>query len=710
MKAIFMDAYRAKDKIIVWLKNPEKEIRIEFDFSVKFYLDYCELAKSVINRFKFKNQIVYKYDYQNEKRKVFEIKIKNIGSFERIISGIEKFARHKLIMYNADISPEQLFIYKNNLRPFSFVEVLDGKIFSSDLEVSVPLKKLEIFLDINSTSKIKSIKLNNEHLVGDEHEILNKFQERFYSINPDIIYAQDAFVLLPLLVNRLNIHGLNCPFHRWDEKPIKSKGGKSFMSYGRVIYRNYAIRLNGRFLIDGVSTVGSECNIDSIVELSNLTGTRFQHVGSRSFGAAFQHSLIRELVNRDYLVPFKEKPVDPPMTLHHMLKFDRVGHTFDPKVGLHHDVAEIDFSSLFPWIIYNYNISTETILGGEGPYQEVPGLPLKISLNKKGIVPLAIKPLIDRRMHYKKNPSSINKVKTLGLKWVLVTSYGYLRFREFKLGIASSHMAIGAFARDIMIKTKELCEDHGFEIVHGIIDSLYIKKKGITKKEVLDLCREIELEMGIPISFEGIFKWIVFLPSVNDIDRPVPTRYYGVFDNNDIKARGLEVRQQGSPKVVKDFQARVLSMMSKCNDVNEIVAIFPEICKLLRYTINTISDLPSEELSLMVRVSKVEYEKNIPQKAAVNLIKDKGINVVAGQKINYIFSANCKNGVVLPEDYESRPDIERYKRLLVRSLFVLLQPFGFTKYDISEFTEKTRQSKIIEYFNNLEVICLPKIL
>lgn len=702
MKAMLIDAYRNKDKIIVWLKTPDENIRLERDFVPKMYLENTEIARQILLKFNLPKILIQKITYQGELKKVYEIEIKEISKYESFVRRVEQISRHRLVMYNADISPEQMFLYKNNLKPFSIVEFHNNNIFPTKEEYALSLEKIKIKviptkdIRINHNAIVKEIIINNNKLIGLEKNILKEFTRKFISIDPDVILMDDAFSILPYLVNRLKYYNLDCPFHRWDYIPIKKKGGKAFFSYGRVIYRDFAIRLNGRFLIDSKTTVGSECGIDSITELSNISGTRFQQIASRSFGSVFQSSLIREMVRRNYLVPFKEKPVDKPISMYHLLKFDRVGHTFDSITGLHHDVAEIDFSSLFPWIIYNYNISTETILRGNAPYQNVPGLPLKISLEKKGIVPVAIKPLLDRRMHYKKNPTSLNKAKTQGLKWVLVTSYGYLRFREFKLGMASSHMAIGAFARVIMMRVKEICEEHGFKIVHGIVDSLYIQKKGISEKKVKEVCREIELEIGIPLSFEGLFKWIVFLPSVNDIDRPVPTRYYGVFKNGEIKVRGIEARQASSPKIIKKFQIQCLKIISSCNNKDEIKELFTYLCQILKKVIFLLPTMDSDMLTSSIRISKTEYKSNIPQKRAVFLLKEKGISVLAGQKVNYLFS---NNKVILPEDYKHNPDIDRYKKLLVRSLFVILQPFGFTKEEINELTNNEKQSKLFEFYN-----------
>ncbi|MFH0876116.1 MAG: DNA polymerase domain-containing protein [archaeon] len=703
MRSLLIDAYRHENKVILWLKSPDEDnIRIEKQFTPKIYLDASNLADSVLGKLGLKYKREIKYNYLGKKKEVYSVAIYNIGSYERIVSAIEKEARYRLPMYNADIPPEQMFLFQNQLKPFDFVEIQDDKIIPLKDEVGIPLITMDLKLvpysdiRIKPNYPIKHMQVNAQVISGTESYILKKFVALFELKNPDLILMEDAFCTLPYLIGRLQVHKLACRFNRWDDKPIRYKGGKSFFSYGRVLYRDYAVRLNGRFLLDSSTVVGSECNIESIIELAKLSGTRLQQIASRSFGAVFQSALVGELINKNYLVPFKEKPVDQPISMHQLLKFDRVGFTFDPIVGLHKNVAEIDFSSLFPWIIYNYNISPETMHGGEPPYQEIPGIPLRISLNKKGIIPTAIKPLLDRRMYYKKNPTQLNKIKSQGLKWVLVTSYGYLRFREFKLGLATSHMAIGAFAREIIMKAKAICEEHGFKIIHGIVDSLYIQKDNIKKDEVKEICSELELELGIPVSDEGIFKWIVFLPSVNDDSRPVPTRYYGVYLNNEIKVRGMEIRQSCSPKVVRAFQQKIIELISSCDNKEDIQKMFSYLCQTLRKYIFLLPTLSPSDLAVSIRISKTDYKKDIPQKIAAGLLEKKGIKLLPGQKIYFIYA---KKGIVLPQDYDGRPDTDNYKRLMARALFVIVQPFGFKREDIIGLIDVDRQAMLCEYEN-----------
>ncbi|MFH1510923.1 MAG: DNA polymerase domain-containing protein, partial [Candidatus Woesearchaeota archaeon] len=623
MRAYLLDAYRLKNSIVLWLKSPESDLRIEKGFNTFIYLEASEKSGNFLKKNKIQYIPLEKQNYLRQWKKVFAVKVPVLSEFEKFVNWIEESTRHRVRMYNADILPEQLFLYENNLVPCSSVEI--NKRIVQVSNDTIALKKA--FVSVVPSSRdgpVRCVRFNGRLLEGDEMSVLESFVREFSSFDPDVVVMDYAFSRLPYLVQRLEIHKLVCPFHRFDHAPIKYKGGKSFYSYGRVHYRDFAIRLHGRFLVDASTTIGHECDVDAIIELCQLSGSLFQQAASRSYGAVFQTALVRQMVQHGFLVPFKEKPVDKPLTMLELLKSDRAGHTFDPKIGFHNDVAEVDFCSMYPWLIYNHNISADTILSDFGPFDSVPGIPVKASLRHKGLVPIAIKPILDRRMYYKKHPTAVNKARSKGLKMVLVTCYGYLRFREFKMGVPTSHMAICAYAREILVAAASLAEQHGFEVVHGIIDSLYIKKKGIKESDVRDFCKELELMTGIPVSFEGIFRWLVFLPSINDSKRPVPARYFGVFNNGKIKVRGIELRQSGVPLVVRAFQQRCLEVMGQ-HSKKEIESIASTLCISLRELVKKLPSMSADLLKCSVVIGKVDYKHNISQKIILRRLREKDI-------------------------------------------------------------------------------------
>jgi len=108
---------------------------------------------------------------------------------------------------------------------------------------------------------------------------------------------------------------------------------------------------------------------------------------------------------------------------------------------------------------------------------------------KTGIVLLSLKTVLDRRLEYKKIKKDVshycrsyynddnlsttannnnNKDELLNcydnrqsaLKWILVTSFGYLGISNSKFGRIDAHIAVCAFARDILIKTSKIVESY----------------------------------------------------------------------------------------------------------------------------------------------------------------------------------------------------------------------------------------------------------
>ncbi|MFH1399880.1 MAG: hypothetical protein ABIH41_00015 [Nanoarchaeota archaeon] len=308
-----------------------------------------------------------------------------------------------------------------------------------------------------------------------------------------------------------------------------------------------------------------------------------------------------------------------------------------------------------------------------GP-EQAPDIDVTMSLSRRGYVPRAIWPILSRRMEYKRNPTAVNKRRAIGLKWVLVTSYGYLRFREFKLGLGSSHMAVCAYARDTLVRAMRMAEERGFTVVHGIVDSLYIHKKGITEEEARTFCSELEAEFGIPCSMDCVFTWIAFLPSINDPSRPVPARYFGAMRSGEIKVRGLEMRQRNTPRIVKEFQRAIITMMGECSEASHMRKRVPHMIRALHATIKRIPSLDATWLSRTIYLGKTDYVNDTAQRQVVQALQAQGITARAGEKITYVHTVR---GAVSADSYVGDVDVEIYRRLLVRSLFVVLQTLGY---------------------------------
>jgi len=223
------------------------------------------------------------------------------------------------------------------------------------------------------------------------------------------------------------------------------------------------------------------------------------------------------------LIPRNKSLPEAFKTAYELLVGDRGGMVFEPRVGAHDFVGEVDFSSMYPVLMVNNNISAETVLCGCCPNStsSIPDMNYNICTKREGIVPKTLRLIVDKRLFYKrmKDQTDDPQLKEVydrrqtALKWILVTCFGYLGYRNAKFGTVDGHMGVCAFGREALLKAAHKAEKYGFEVVHGIVDSLWIKKRDASVEEYNTLCKTITEQVGVPITFEGCYKWIVFLPS-----------------------------------------------------------------------------------------------------------------------------------------------------------------------------------------------------
>ena len=78
------------------------------------------------------------------------------------------------------------------------------------------------------------------------------------------------------------------------------------------------------------------------------------------------------------------------------------------------------------------------------------------------------------------------------MKWLLVCCFGYTGYKNARFGKIEAHEAINAVARETLLVAKEIAETDGFELIHALVDSLYVWKEGATREDYERLSQEIE--------------------------------------------------------------------------------------------------------------------------------------------------------------------------------------------------------------------------
>jgi len=525
---------------------------------------------------------------------------------------------------------------------------------------------------------------------------LNALLERF---DPDILLTSwgDTW-LLPYLLETSEKHSLPLPLNRESRKEVRWQKERSYFSYGRVVYRGQQVQLYGRCHIDRRNAVlWDDYGMEGTLEACRVTALPLQVSARSSPGTGISSIEILTALREGILVPWQKQQAEMVKPATELFLADQGGMVYQPVVGVHRNVAQIDFVSLYPSIMVNFNISPETIINDPAAENLVPTLGIGIDNSITGIVPKSLKPLLMKRITLKKETSRLEAWdprrqdfarRASALKWLLVTCFGYLGYKNARFGRIEAHQAVTAYARELLLRAKETAEAAGYEILHMYVDALWIRKEGgINKGELDSLLEEIQLNTGVPIALDGIYRWLVFLPSRQNENRSVPNRYFGAFEDGSLKIRGIAARRGDTPGYIAGVQDRILKMLA---DRPEPAGAIPDIIQYLQQSIRLLKAgrIPVHELLVSQRLGrKLEAYTTLPAAARAALqLEGIGKHLRPGQRVRFVYTRQ-KDGVYA-WDLGKAPDpavidVDQYVKLLIRANSEILQPWVGSEKDLA---------------------------
>jgi len=754
VKGWILDVYPSETgKFAVWMITENgQRLRLTDSFKPKVYVSGSEESLDrLTSQFPY-DYAVSSWDFvhryaratDTEKSKVLEIVLRDCRMATAFTQRVLKSGRYlKFEVSNCDLKHEQVYFYNRDVFPLALVEVesendyLKYTLLDSAESVDYtipPLRILKINVEIAKHGKIAKISDPIDMITvsqdaekveinrGDEAEKLVRFVQAIRGFDPDIIVTRGGDShLFPYLVRRAVINGVveNLVLGR-DNVPLVAKNirGRTFFSYGRTFYRAPMRRLYGRIHVDERNTfILSESGFDGLFEIARVCRVSLHTAARSSIGSSMSSIEFYQAIKNGVLIPRNKSIPETFKSAFELLVGDRGGIVYEPEVGIHDDVGEVDFASMYPKLMVNYNISAETVLCKCCPDStlRIPDLGYNICEKRKGIVPKALEPVIKKRLLYKKMKTETTDEKLgevydnrqTALKWILVTCFGYLGYRNARFGTVDGHIGVCAFGRETFLKASRLAEQRGFRIVHGIVDSLWLKKRDATIEEYLELCEEIHASTGIPISFEGRYKWIVFLPSKMHPNVGVLNRYYGAMESGKIKARGLEVRRRDTPPFVVEAQTKMLEVLAEARNAAEFLRKIPEALEIIRaYRRRLIEgDIPIWDLIVTKHLSREPntYKQMISQVIAAKQLMKEGIEVAAGKNVRFLFTSaenmHYERRIMAEELIEKNTnmDADKYLLLLYASALSLLGFAGYTAEKIQDTVAGYREKSLIDY-------------
>ncbi|MDX2030221.1 MAG: DNA polymerase domain-containing protein [Blastocatellia bacterium] len=603
--------------------------------------------------------------------------------------------------YNIDIPTAQYYLYGTGLFPLCRLEcetdeagnVLDIAATNSAYDLhheAPPLSVLrmrgERMQPFSARSRLL-VEWNGETtvfpLMG--AGVLAAFNRLLERANPDLILSEQGdTVLFPALLTRARGERIDL---RLDRDRVKTQRrieteGRTYTSYGQVIYKGPSYPLFGRWHIDRRNSFAyHETELEGLLELARLSQMPVQRTARRSPGTAMTSIQLGCAVREGILVPWRKSEPERYKTALQLLTVDKGGLTYQPRIGAFEGVAEIDYASMYPSLMVAHNISPETVLCGCCENRAVPEAGYNICTKRRGLIPRTLAPLVERRRRLKELQRSaeddrtraICEARRAAIKWMLVSCFGYLGFRNAKFGRIEAHESVTAFGRETLLQAKDRAEAEGFRMLHALTDSLWISKAGTTEAELQALCRAITAETQVEMSLEGVYRWIVFLSSKVKEGRPVPSRYFGVFSDGTLKTRGLAHRRRDTPRYVKDVQEEMLAILAEARTLVELREKRKEAQDLLERRIGDLErgEVPLRLLLIEQVLSRAPEEYAVETRAALaaRRLREAGLPIHAGERVGYVIAdAKARDKTqrvsIGGEGETPRCDVKEYARRL----------------------------------------------
>jgi len=701
----------SRDEVCVWIKRKDGRVELEkIKWMPKIYVvgPFDKLVQlSQILSSKYDLEFVEKHIYAGGSLEtVLEVKIP-FGERKKIAKEVLDIGNHIFYrVFNVDLPSMQEFLYHHNLYPTAYIDYSNNnfKILDDvgDLDYDTSWIKIA-YLDakIASNSILPSLqdKLTELSLKIQDEEIILDFSEEFIleelskildSLDVDIIVTEcgDSF-LMPYLHHRARVNNVKLRLGRLDHEPRLEISSRSYFSYGRVCHKFRGFKLRGRIHVDSSnSMLYQETGIDGVLEISRVCRIPIQDASRYTIGSCMSSLQYYEAYKLGILLPWIPCRENY-MNGRQLNIADRGGLILDAKPEIFWNVGEIDFKSLYPMLMYRYNISGETINCECCRYEkiEIPEVGYHVCRRWRGVVPRAIELPLKKRLQYKKLSEEVGKSylrqiygrRADALKWILVTAFGYLGFKKAKFGSREAHLAVCALARDTLIKTIRIAEESGFRVVHGLVDSLWIVKEDAEDEDYVKLIEKIEDKLKLPVSYEGRYKWIIFLKSKINPFKPVNNRYFGVLLDGRIKYRGIEARRRDAPLIVKKMQLQMLERLSKANTLRELrekalecLEIYREYAKKIVLGEAHVDDLIiTKSLSKHIR----EYINKVLHVTVARKLESLGYVIEPGQPIRYVVTGGKCVDASLPQscevgEYNSR----EYLKILEGAAETILEP------------------------------------
>jgi DNA polymerase I len=372
--------------------------------------------------------------------------------------------------------------------------------------------------------------------------------------------------------------------------------------------------------------IGQEA-IDYVIQMSALSGLPPDQVIAAAVGFRVDNYLMMETHKLGQLIPSRtEQPIIP----------YKGAIVLEPRVGLHDNVASLDFSSMYPSLMIKYNISPDTLVTGnerEDDVFEVPEVKHHFRKNPSGFYRIVLSKLIDAR---KANKAELKrttrsdprypllKAREKAIKVMTNAVYGYAGWagaRWYSKEVAESAAALG---RETINRALSLAKSLGLTVFYGDTDSLFVN---YDEKLVQKFQAEIDHQLGLEINLSGVYKRIVFTEAKK--------KYAGLRTDGQIDIVGLEAVRGDWSNLAREVQNTVLRIVLEDANPSRATSYVQDLTSNLKS-----KKLPLSSFIIWKTLTKPvgAYEVKAPHVEVAKKMAKDGWPVIAGDKVGFVIT------------------------------------------------------------------------
>jgi DNA polymerase elongation subunit (family B) len=770
-----------QDKAILWIKTIDKKIlRLTDSFQPILYIlprnesdglylfhvlsQQSILAKVRWEEDKFTN--LFDHNCTTKKEKLICVYPQSTQYYISILKILEKDPRVKQL-FNTDLSYIQQYLFtKLRIEPTSKVEVeydgtkvikinkvddeqeiylppfsllyFDVQTFSGKFTLEDPIRMISVRYDYGDEKKEHVSFQSNE-----ENTILEDFSNCLQAKDPDIVVCmgKSESKIFHYLLTRIKKLGLSLQLGREAsvDELMNLKGPVSNWIKGRICLESNegsgGINKQQHSALDNFGFAG-------LIERSRFGFLTLEMAARYGINRLIDSRNCYELIQRGFVISKGNSGTkgnnnnnhERIRTLEELVSRDKGGMIISPKVGLHENVVALDYDSEYANLIVNHNLSYETVT-----LQQEKGSWLVVTQqsndNKKGLLPTVVEKFLKRRIYFKRLIRELPKEsreslwcqqRVDSLKNILVCLYGTTGSLWNRYGNVLAFEEINKISREILIKTKDIVQGLGYELVYADTDSVFLKEKDAatadaTTSDYEQVVDALSKETGLSISIDYNYKFLVLLPIEADENIEALKHYYGISQQGELVVRGIEIRRHDIPNFIKQFQTELLYTLFDCKDSAEVVSKgYENALLLVTRAIDKImtggEEIHQEDLviSKLLGQDIEKYKSLFPHvSAAIQLTNTAGgKQPTKGDTIQYIYTnSQHKNPLckVIPleilqkvgekekggkEENDKTPnyDKDKYREMILDAAETVLGYFGFNR-TIYENSGNNRKKK-----------------